>query len=341
MPSRVSAAPCWAPRSDDASARYPASSSSSAGVGEPGSSSQRDTSRSVRRGGGGGQQQAGQQLLGGRPPDVALAVVIDVRTKWLASRWAASTLVSAASGFHHQRCPAAVMRCGSNTHTAEPGAARSSAVAAHRSALIAGRDDRAGRGQHVRDAEAGGLAAARAHERDQRVFPGGVQVRAVPARLLETAEHQPDVGRGEPAGPGAGQRGPQPDALPGGRGLRELADRPVPAERGDRVAGPGDAAGDDPPRDDRDGGQDGGQDGAGRGDQGCRGTGPGLRGAAVQQGRHPAGRRTAGHGGPPARAAASRAAAHASQARPASPQKIDDQRPRERGVAGGERGPRP
>ena len=59
-----------------------------------------------------------------------------VSTKWLASRWAASTLVSPASGFHHQRCPAAVMRCGSNTHTAEPGAARSPAVAAHRSALL-------------------------------------------------------------------------------------------------------------------------------------------------------------------------------------------------------------
>ena len=59
-----------------------------------------------------------------------------VRTKWPASRSAASTLVIPASRSTQNRCPAAVMRCGSNTHTREPAAARSWAVAAHRSALL-------------------------------------------------------------------------------------------------------------------------------------------------------------------------------------------------------------
>jgi hypothetical protein len=56
-----------------------------------------------------------------------------VRTKCPASLFAGSTPLSPASGFHHQRCPAAVTRCGSNTQMPDPEAARISAVAAHRS----------------------------------------------------------------------------------------------------------------------------------------------------------------------------------------------------------------
>ena len=233
---------------------------------------------------------AGWSAVPGRPAPRCPSCVLSsmVSTKWPASRWAASTLVSPASRLTQNRCPAAVIACGSNVQIREPDAARSSAVAAHRSALTLvattgpGADSTYGMPSEVV------LPTAGPEEGEQGVFPGGEQLRAVPAGLLEPAEQQPDVGRGQAAGPGAGQRGPQPDALLGGRGLRELADGPVPAERGDRVAGPGGAPGDDPPRDDRDCGQHGGQDGAGHGDQGRGDAGPRLRGAAVEQGRDPA-----------------------------------------------------
>src|SRR6185312_17343950 len=58
-----------------------------------------------------------------------------VTTKWAAIRCAASTVVSPRNGFHHQVCGWLVMCCGSNSQV-RPTAARSLAVAAHRSALL-------------------------------------------------------------------------------------------------------------------------------------------------------------------------------------------------------------
>ena len=128
-------------------------------------------------------------------------------------------------------------------------------------------------------------------------------------------------------------------ALLGGLGLPELADGPVPAERGDRVAGLGGAPRGGPPGDEPDGAQDGGQDGAGHGDQGRGDAGPCLGGAAVQQGQDPAGaeRRDAGagHGGGDPGGGPGQP-----RQRGQAPEQ-GDQRPRHGGVPGRERGPRP
>ena len=290
-------------------------------------------------GGGGGQQQAGQQFLGGRTPDVALGLVIDGEHEV-----AGEPVGGLHAGQGGQRVPPPALPGGGDALRVEHPHGRAGGGAQFggggpQVGLVAGRDDRSGGRQHVRDAQAGGFARSRPHEGDQGVFPGGVQVRAVPAGLLEAAEHQPDVGGGEAAGPGAGQRGPQPDALLGRLVLGELADRSVPAERGDRVTGLAEAPRDDPPCREPGGGEDSSQDGAGHGYQAGRSTRPRLPGAAVQdRGDPPHAERqdpAAGQGGGQA------GGGPREPGQPGQAPRGCQQDPGERGVASGERGPWP
>ena len=114
----------------------PAAASSSAGIGEPASASHRPHSRSDRPEDAAARNRAHSRSWAAGPHRSRLVLSSTVRTKWAASRWAASTLASPASGFHHQRWREPVIRCGSNSHTVLPDPARSCAVAAHKSALL-------------------------------------------------------------------------------------------------------------------------------------------------------------------------------------------------------------
>ena len=248
MPSRVSGAPFCAPRRLAARAPNPAAASSSAGIGEPASASHRPHSRSDRPEDAAARNRAHSRSWAAGPHRSRLVLSSTVRTKWAASRWAASTVASPASGFHHQRWREPVMRCGSNSHTR---AARSGAQlrgGGPQVGLVGGGDDGAGRGQDVGDAQRGRLARPGRHERGDGVFPGREQGRAAAGGPLEVAEQQPGIGRRQRPRIGPGQRRAEPDGGLRGRDRRQRRDLRVAGERGDRVAGPRDARGDDPPR---------------------------------------------------------------------------------------------
>ena len=141
-----------------------------------------------------------------------------------------------------------------------------------------------------------------------------------PAGRLRSPSSSPVSAAGRRPRIGPGQRRAEPDGGPRGRDRCQRRDLRVAGERGDRVAGPGDARGDDPPRDGPGRDDRARQHGGDQRDQDGGRAGPRLAGTPAGQADDPPFAER-GHA-PPARAAAIRAASQASQAAAARPQPI-------------------
>ena len=220
--------------------RYPASSSSWAGVGRAGIVQPRRYVAQGARGGGGSRRLVSSSWAAG-PQMSRLVLSSTVRTKWPASRWAASTVVIPASGFHHHRCPAAVTRCGSNTHTRDTGGGAEFSGGGPQVGADAGGDDRPGADSTYGMPRLVVLPDRGPMNARQGVFPRGEQVRAVAAGLLRSRPSSRPMSE-EPEGP--------PGRTPASEGRSRMAAAAssvfelarwtrIPAERGHRVAGPG------------------------------------------------------------------------------------------------------
>ena len=240
MPSRVSAAPFWAPRSETAIAVNPASASSSIGVGTAGSLSQPATSRRVCPEVAAARNRAASRSWAAGPHRSRRCSSATVSTKCPASRCASSTVARPCSGFHHQVCGWWVMRCGSNSHTRPPAAARSLRGGGPQVGFVARWRSPAPGADSTNGIACAVVFPVRGrHERHHRVFPARdtPPVRAG-AGAQQPAERQPGLGRVQadagPRRPGTGGAGAAARAA-GSRVSAAMAG--LRAERGDRVTG--------------------------------------------------------------------------------------------------------
>src|ERR1039457_3228620 len=135
MPSRVSGAPFWVPIRLEARFRYPAAASSDAGAGVAGWPSHRAGSCMVRPEIAAARNRQVSRVCAAGPHSSRRPGSSTVKTKWLASRGAVSTLVTSGRKSIQKTWGWQQMPHGSNRFTG-PFSARIAAVAAHRSGLL-------------------------------------------------------------------------------------------------------------------------------------------------------------------------------------------------------------
>ena len=287
MPSRVSGAPFCIPRRLDARPQKPARSSSSAGIGDAASPSQRSASRSVRPEVAAARNSAHNRSLAAGPQMSRLCSSSTVKTKWAASRVAASLVRSPASRSAHHNRGEPVTRRGSNTHTVPPALARGSLVAAHRSArtLVAatgpGADRMCGTASVVVFPERGAMTAIVVSSQD--AYRAGPR----PDGLSRSPSRSPVSAGDSLRGLTAASDGRSRIAFLAAAAAAQVFDLRVAGQRGDRVLRARDAAADEPPRHRhrRCGGTS--QDEPGRDDKHSRRARPRLGRAPAQKGKDP------------------------------------------------------